>query len=41
VRDLLHGNHFTWHGKTQWLELEPATRPYSIWQLFAPGVPRA
>jgi starch synthase (maltosyl-transferring) len=41
VRDLLHGNHFTWHGKTQWLELEPETRPYAIWQLFAPGAPRA
>jgi starch synthase (maltosyl-transferring) len=41
VRDLLHGNRFTWHGKTQWLDLEPTTRPYAIWQLFAPGVPRA
>ncbi|MTE01571.1 DUF3416 domain-containing protein [Paracoccus sp. YIM 132242] len=40
VRDLIHGNSFTWHGKTQWLELEPHTRPYAIWQLFAPGVPR-
>jgi starch synthase (maltosyl-transferring) len=39
VKDLLHGNHFTWHGKTQLLELEPQTRPYAIWQLFAPGVP--
>jgi len=41
VRDLLQGNSFTWHGKTQWLELEPTTRPYAIWQLFAPGVPRS
>ncbi|MFC3167997.1 alpha-1,4-glucan--maltose-1-phosphate maltosyltransferase [Paracoccus fontiphilus] len=40
VRDLIHGNSFTWHGKNQWLELEPHTRPYAIWQLFAPGVPR-
>jgi len=40
VEDVLHGNRFTWHGKTQWLELEPATRPYAIWQLFAPGAPR-
>jgi len=40
VKDVLHGNHFTWHGKTQMLELEPQTRPYAIWQLFAPGVPR-
>jgi starch synthase (maltosyl-transferring) len=37
VRDLLNGNYFTWHGKTQLLELEPATRPYAVWQLFAPG----
>nr|WP_241557995.1 alpha-1,4-glucan--maltose-1-phosphate maltosyltransferase [Falsirhodobacter deserti] len=40
VRDLIHGNSFTWHGKYQWLELEPQTRPYAIWQIFAPGVPR-
>ncbi|GGF75861.1 alpha-1,4-glucan:maltose-1-phosphate maltosyltransferase [Paracoccus acridae] len=40
VRDLIHGNSFTWHGKNQWLELEPHSRPYAIWQLFAPGVPR-
>jgi starch synthase (maltosyl-transferring) len=37
VRDLIHGNTFTWDGKTQWLDLEPHTRPYAIWQLFAPG----
>ncbi|MDQ1902268.1 alpha-1,4-glucan--maltose-1-phosphate maltosyltransferase [Paracoccus sp. WLY502] len=40
VRDLIHGNSFTWHGKNHWLELEPHSRPYAIWQLFAPGVPR-
>ncbi|MDH2327715.1 alpha-1,4-glucan--maltose-1-phosphate maltosyltransferase [Cereibacter sp. SYSU M97828] len=33
VRDLIFGNSFTWQGKTQWLELDPATRPYAIWQL--------
>jgi starch synthase (maltosyl-transferring) len=38
VRDLLHGNRFTWHGKVQTLTLEPHTRPYSIWQIFPPGV---
>jgi starch synthase (maltosyl-transferring) len=37
VRDLINGNTFTWVGKTQWLDLEPHTRPYAIWQLFAPG----
>jgi starch synthase (maltosyl-transferring) len=37
VMDLLYGNRFTWHGKTQWLDLEPQTRPYAIWQLFGTG----
>ena len=37
VRDLIRGNYFTWHGKTQLLELAPDSRPYAIWQLFAPG----
>jgi len=41
VRDLIHGNSFTWHGKMQWLELDPDTRPYAIWQILAPGVPRS
>jgi starch synthase (maltosyl-transferring) len=40
VRDLLRGNYFTWHGKTQLLELVPDSRPYAIWQLIAPGGPR-
>ncbi len=40
VRDLVHGNSFTWHGKYQWLELDPQTRPYVVWQLLAPGVAR-
>ena len=40
VEDLLNGNRFTWHGKWQGLELDPTTRPYAAWQLFAPGVPR-
>ncbi|MCB1353343.1 MAG: alpha-1,4-glucan--maltose-1-phosphate maltosyltransferase [Rhodobacteraceae bacterium] len=37
VRDAVHGNSFTWHGKLQLLELEPHSRPYTIWQLYAPG----
>ena len=41
VRDLINGNRFTWHGKVQWLELDPQTRPYAIWQILAPGVPRS
>jgi len=40
VEDALHGNRFTWHGKLQWLELVPETRPYAVWQLFDPRVPR-
>ncbi len=40
VRDLINENRFTWHGKVQWLELDPQTRPYAIWQLLAPGVQR-
>ena len=38
MRDLVHGNRFTWHGKLQTLTLEPHTRPYAIWQIFASGV---
>ncbi|WP_412842030.1 alpha-1,4-glucan--maltose-1-phosphate maltosyltransferase [Cereibacter azotoformans] len=40
VEDLLNGNRFTWHGKWQGLELDPQTRPYAIWRLYAPGMPR-
>ncbi len=39
VQDLLQGNRFTWHGKTQSLRLEPASRPYAIWRIFPPGAP--
>ncbi|MEO3385358.1 alpha-1,4-glucan--maltose-1-phosphate maltosyltransferase [Mesorhizobium sp. CAU 1741] len=40
VQDLLHGNRFTWHGKTHVLRLDPHERPYAIWRLFAPEVSR-
>ncbi|CAM3276765.1 alpha-1,4-glucan--maltose-1-phosphate maltosyltransferase [Paracoccus nototheniae] len=40
VRDLINGNSFTWHGKYQWLTLDPDSRPYAVWQLLAPGVAR-
>ncbi|MGM0584704.1 MAG: maltotransferase domain-containing protein [Pseudomonadota bacterium] len=40
VEDLLQGNRFTWHGKTQWLRLEPETRPYAVWRLLPPGAAR-
>jgi starch synthase (maltosyl-transferring) len=37
VEDLLHGNSFTWHGKTHRLRLDPHTRPYAIWRLHMEG----
>ncbi len=37
VTDLVQGNVFTWHGKTQQLTLDPDTRPYAIWKLTPPG----
>ncbi|GGA72157.1 alpha-1,4-glucan:maltose-1-phosphate maltosyltransferase [Nitratireductor aestuarii] len=40
VQDLIHGNHFTWHGKSQRLNLDPNQRPYAIWRLIPPGAHR-
>jgi starch synthase (maltosyl-transferring) len=37
VQDVIHGNHFTWHGKDHALALDPHTRPYAIWRLLPPG----
>ncbi len=37
VQDMIHGNHFTWHGKGQSLTLDPESRPYAIWKLIPPG----
>jgi starch synthase (maltosyl-transferring) len=37
VKDLLHGNSFTLHGKTHQITLEPAHRPAVIWQLIPPA----
>lgn len=36
VQDLVHGNHFTWHGKLHWLRLDPHENPYTIWRLYPP-----
>jgi starch synthase (maltosyl-transferring) len=36
VQDLIHGNHFSWHGKEHWLRLEPHENPYAIWRLIPP-----
>ncbi|MDQ0316480.1 alpha-1,4-glucan--maltose-1-phosphate maltosyltransferase [Amorphus orientalis] len=40
VQDLRHGNHFTWHGKSHWLTLDPDDCPYAIWRLIPPGAGR-
>jgi starch synthase (maltosyl-transferring) len=36
VEDMVNGNHFTWSGKMQWLDLDPWSRPYAIWRLYLP-----
>jgi len=35
VHDLVGGYRFDWHGKTQWIRLDPS-EPYRIWRI-APG----
>uniref|UniRef100_UPI00339D3977 alpha-1,4-glucan--maltose-1-phosphate maltosyltransferase n=1 Tax=Aquibium sp. A9E412 TaxID=2976767 RepID=UPI00339D3977 len=40
VQDMIHGNHFTWHGKNHRLRLDPNERPYAVWRLIPPGAPR-
>ncbi|WP_308915044.1 alpha-1,4-glucan--maltose-1-phosphate maltosyltransferase [Jannaschia sp. LMIT008] len=40
VQDVIHGNAFTWHGKSHTLTLDPSERPYAIWRLLPPGAPR-
>ncbi len=37
VQDAIQGNHFTWHGKSHRLTLDPESRPYAIWRLIPPG----
>ncbi len=41
VEDMLHGNRFTWTGRTHSLSLDPATRPYAIWRLIPPDASNA
>lgn len=40
AEDLVVGTRFTWHGKVQHVWLDPQQRPYCIWRLIGPGVPR-
>jgi starch synthase (maltosyl-transferring) len=35
VTDLMRGDSFTWHGKSQWLRLDPFDQPFRIWRLDA------
>ena len=38
--DVVLGTRFIWHGKVQHVWLDPQQRPYCIWRLIGPGVPR-
>jgi starch synthase (maltosyl-transferring) len=31
--DLMNGHTWTWHGKTQWMRIDPAHQPFGIWRL--------
>lgn len=37
VEDLMSGDRFTWHGKTQTIHLDPHRTPFSIWRITMPG----
>lgn len=37
VVDLMRGHRFAWRGKNQYIRLDPAELPFSIWQLTPPG----
>ncbi|HDS1737773.1 alpha-1,4-glucan--maltose-1-phosphate maltosyltransferase [Pseudomonas sp. BP8] len=31
--DLMNGHRWTWHGKTQWMRIDPAYQPFGIWRI--------
>ena len=31
--DLMNGHRWTWHGKTQWMRIDPAHQPFGIWRI--------
>lgn len=31
--DLMNGHRWTWHGKTQWMRIEPWHQPFGIWRI--------
>lgn len=33
--DLMNGHTWTWHGKTQWMRIEPWHQPFGIWRIRA------
>jgi len=33
--DLMTGHTWTWHGKTQWMRIEPWKLPFGIWRVRA------
>jgi len=33
VEDLVRGEKFSWHGKNQYLRLDPTNLPFAIWRL--------
>ncbi|TDL78308.1 alpha-1,4-glucan--maltose-1-phosphate maltosyltransferase [Palleronia sediminis] len=37
AEDAIHGNRFTWQGKSHTLRLDPHERPYAIWKLHPSG----
>ena len=38
--DLMNGHRWTWHGKHQWMRIEPWHLPFGIWKLSVPDVYR-
>ncbi|MGP0175164.1 alpha-1,4-glucan--maltose-1-phosphate maltosyltransferase [Pseudomonas sp. NCHU5208] len=34
--DLMNGHRWTWHGKVQWMRIEPWHLPFGIWRIRAP-----
>jgi len=33
--DLMNGHRWTWHGKTQWMRIDPSYQPFGIWRISA------
>ncbi|MGJ3442516.1 alpha-1,4-glucan--maltose-1-phosphate maltosyltransferase [Pseudomonas sp. Je.1.5.c] len=35
--DLMNGHRWTWHGKTQWMRIDPGYQPFGIWRIEKAG----